>query len=132
MCRFFCVFAGVRRCFCCSPVFGFLFSAGFVVIGAGFSAFDLFFAGLAMAFWRSDQFRSDHGCSSFNTFTVYVDNLPFDMDVVWLRQIFKVNGPVLDAFLPLKRSSRESILNLASSDLVLKRKQLMRCSGLMV
>ncbi|KAG5562937.1 hypothetical protein RHGRI_005615 [Rhododendron griersonianum] len=118
--------------FCCSPVFGFLFSAGFVVIGAGFSAFDLFFAELAMAFWRSNQFRSDHGCSSFNTFTVYVDNLPFDMDVVWLRQIFKGYGPVLDAFIPLKRSSRESILNLASSDLVLKRKRLMRCSGLMV
>lgn len=36
--------------------------------------------------------------------TVYVDNLPEDMDAEWLGQIFSKYGRVLDAFIPKKRS----------------------------
>ncbi|KAH7852824.1 hypothetical protein Vadar_029715 [Vaccinium darrowii] len=38
-------------------------------------------------------------------FTVFVDNLPRDMDAGWLRQIFSSFGRVVDVFIPLKRSS---------------------------
>ncbi|KAH7847534.1 hypothetical protein Vadar_027263 [Vaccinium darrowii] len=40
------------------------------------------------------------------SFSVYVDNLPFEMDEVWLRQIFRSYGDVVDVFIPNKRSSR--------------------------
>ncbi|KAH7847765.1 hypothetical protein Vadar_030021 [Vaccinium darrowii] len=38
--------------------------------------------------------------------SVFVDNLPFEMDVVWLRQLFRSFGDVVDAYIPNKRSSR--------------------------
>ncbi|KAH7858718.1 hypothetical protein Vadar_027137 [Vaccinium darrowii] len=40
------------------------------------------------------------------SFSVYVDNLPYEMDEVWLRQIFRSYGDVVDVFIPNKRSSR--------------------------
>lgn len=38
--------------------------------------------------------------------SVYVDNLPFEMDLVWLNQLFRGYGEVVDVFIPKKRSSR--------------------------
>ncbi|KAH7852442.1 hypothetical protein Vadar_024836 [Vaccinium darrowii] len=38
--------------------------------------------------------------------SVYVDNLPYEMDEVWLCQIFRRYGDVVDVYIPNKRSSR--------------------------
>ncbi|KAH7847805.1 hypothetical protein Vadar_030444 [Vaccinium darrowii] len=38
--------------------------------------------------------------------SVYVDNLPFEMDIVWLSQLFRGFGEVVDVYIPKKRSSR--------------------------
>ncbi|KAH7847016.1 hypothetical protein Vadar_020823 [Vaccinium darrowii] len=38
--------------------------------------------------------------------SVYVDNLPFEMDIVWLSHLFRGFGEVVDVYIPKKRSSR--------------------------
>ncbi|KAH7852951.1 hypothetical protein Vadar_031382 [Vaccinium darrowii] len=47
-----------------------------------------------------------HSSLRTNCVSVYVDNLPFEMDEVWLRQIFRGYGDVVDVFIPNKRSLR--------------------------
>ncbi|KAH7865128.1 hypothetical protein Vadar_002587 [Vaccinium darrowii] len=56
----------------------------------------------------NDRRTSNHPSQSSISvsFSVYVDNLPYEMDEVWLRQIFKGYGDVVDVFIPNKRSSR--------------------------
>ncbi|KAH7849587.1 hypothetical protein Vadar_020031 [Vaccinium darrowii] len=51
---------------------------------------------------------SHHSSQNSNSisFSVYVDNLLYEMDEVWLRQIFRSYGDVVDVFIPNKRSSR--------------------------
>ncbi|KAE9445258.1 hypothetical protein C3L33_22844, partial [Rhododendron williamsianum] len=48
----------------------------------------------------------EDGAGAAQSITVFVDNLPKDVDVDWFRQIFSSHGQVRDAFIPFKRSSR--------------------------
>ncbi|KAH7854721.1 hypothetical protein Vadar_017130 [Vaccinium darrowii] len=52
--------------------------------------------------------RSHHSSvrSFSNLVSVYVDNLPYEMDLVWLNQLFRGYGEVVDVFIPKKRSSK--------------------------
>lgn len=43
---------------------------------------------------------------NIDAITVYVDNLPKDMDVAWLRHLFNSQGKVIDVYIPAKRSLR--------------------------
>ncbi|KAH7846756.1 hypothetical protein Vadar_017789 [Vaccinium darrowii] len=58
--------------------------------------------------FSNDRRTSNHPSQSSISvsFSVYVDNLPYEMDEVWLRQIFRSYGDVVDVFIPNKRSSR--------------------------
>ncbi|KAH7847677.1 hypothetical protein Vadar_028828 [Vaccinium darrowii] len=47
-----------------------------------------------------------HGRRKKNVFTVFVDNLPKEMDKIWLHQIFRSYGQVDDIYIPVKRSAR--------------------------
>ncbi|KAH7865037.1 hypothetical protein Vadar_001483 [Vaccinium darrowii] len=55
---------------------------------------------------NAEQRYCNHRFDRLNYISVYVDNLPFEMDEVWLRQIFKGYGEVMDVYIPKKRSSR--------------------------
>ncbi|KAE9444696.1 hypothetical protein C3L33_23406, partial [Rhododendron williamsianum] len=46
--------------------------------------------------------RSD----KMNVISVYVDNLPYEMDKVWLHQLFRGYSEVVDVYIPNKRSFR--------------------------
>lgn len=55
---------------------------------------------------NATQRYCNHCFDRLKYISVYVDNLPFEMDEVWLRQIFKGYGEVMDVYIPKKRSSR--------------------------
>lgn len=42
----------------------------------------------------------------FSSVSVFVDYLPFEMDFVWLCQLFRSYGEVVDVYIPKKKSSR--------------------------
>ncbi|KAI8568693.1 hypothetical protein RHMOL_Rhmol02G0220100 [Rhododendron molle] len=43
---------------------------------------------------------------NIDAITVYVDNLPKDLDVAWLRHLFNGQGKVIDVYMPAQRSLR--------------------------
>lgn len=47
-----------------------------------------------------------HGSRKKDVFTVFVDNLPKEMDKIWLHQIFRSYGQVDEIYIPVKRSAK--------------------------
>lgn len=63
-------------------------------------------SGGGKAFTIENNFRrgSVHNTFSREGVSLFIGNLPVEMDTEWLYQIFRGAGEVIDAFIPLKRS----------------------------
>ncbi|KAH7849358.1 hypothetical protein Vadar_016718 [Vaccinium darrowii] len=58
----------------------------------------------------TDRFRANYGdCDRWSqSFTMFVGNLPRDMDEEWMVQLFSAAGNVIDVFIPKKRSAKQN------------------------
>lgn len=56
-----------------------------------------------MSFWKQDGSRFSSVGSSF---TIFVDNLPFEVGVPWFRKFFSKFGKIAEVFISAKRSNR--------------------------
>lgn len=78
-----------------------------------------------------------------NSFTFFIDNLPFGMSNMWLKQIFKNYGDVNNAYVSMKRTytdtrfsflrflsknKAESVIRKSNGLIIRGRKTLVKCA----